>query len=119
MRRWLATVLTAISGLAPLTPLLAASGADSSLPQCCRKDGKHHCAMPSDLSSGPALGGGRCGQFPVAQATPSVRLALAGSPQGFTAAPLIRAQVAHPSDAPRHQPFDRAGQKRGPPAYFS
>jgi hypothetical protein len=44
MRRALALLLLAVIGSPLITPLLFAS-ARADLPVCCRRDGKHHCAM--------------------------------------------------------------------------
>jgi hypothetical protein len=46
MRRFLALLLLALFGLAPVSPLLA-SNASLNLPSCRRRDGTHHCAMDS------------------------------------------------------------------------
>ncbi len=42
-------VFLALSVLLPYLPLLADS--ESNLPPCCRRGGKHHCAMQSELAA--------------------------------------------------------------------
>ncbi len=44
MQRWIAATVVAVLALTVLLPLLSAD-AESSLPPCCRRTGKHHCAM--------------------------------------------------------------------------
>jgi hypothetical protein len=51
MRRLITIALLLILGLPMLSPLLAASASGSALPACCRRDGKHHCSMPSMRTS--------------------------------------------------------------------
>ena len=52
MSRFIATALLLIlAGDAALPALLADS--ESSLPPCCRRDGKHHCAMMEMLDRQP------------------------------------------------------------------
>ena len=57
LRRLLALVLLAVFALPLASPLLALGpGGDAGLPACCRREGKHHCAMTaaerSRLSAG-------------------------------------------------------------------
>lgn len=44
MKRILSAAIVGVL-LAPLLPLFGAANSESSLPPCCRRDGKHHCAM--------------------------------------------------------------------------
>jgi hypothetical protein len=44
VRRLLSIFLVLLTGFGPLTVALAASG-ESRLPECCRRQGAHHCAM--------------------------------------------------------------------------
>jgi hypothetical protein len=53
MRRALALALVLFFSLGPLTATLQADG-DSRLPACCRRHGKHHCAM-SEASAVAAM----------------------------------------------------------------
>jgi len=51
MRRIVTIALLMILSLPLLSPLFAAGGWNSALPACCRRDGKHHCAMSSMQTS--------------------------------------------------------------------
>jgi hypothetical protein len=60
LRRFFTILLLAIIGLPLAAPLFAASSRDeSSLPACCRRNGKHHCMggmeMSAEASSKPAF----------------------------------------------------------------
>ncbi|GAA3747153.1 hypothetical protein [Terriglobus aquaticus] len=48
MRKILAIVLLLVFGLPSALPLLAAGQDDAGLPACCRRAGKHHCAMSAE-----------------------------------------------------------------------
>jgi hypothetical protein len=67
LRRFSAILLLLLFGLSLLSPLLGSDG-EANLPACCRRGGKHHCAMPAGKGSpdsGPALrGNGRCPSYP-------------------------------------------------------
>jgi hypothetical protein len=92
---------------------------ESNLPACCRRDGKHHCAMmqlaQNDTSCSFRASRGKCAQFPkssavlrVTPATVSAKLAF----QGLVAPRIIagaqpRALILSSSI--------RSAQKRGPP----
>src|SRR5882762_4471443 len=52
MRRALASALLALFTIPLIVPALTAIS-DSNLPACCRRDGKHHCAM-SDAAESPS-----------------------------------------------------------------
>src|ERR1019366_354828 len=76
MLRGIAMLLVALFGFAPISPLVLASDADSRLPACCRRSGKHSCAMTASQpasSSGQTLQAARCRFFPPTQAVPPGR----------------------------------------------
>jgi hypothetical protein len=54
MRRGLSILLVLFFSLGPLTAMLQADE-DSRLPACCRRDGKHHCAMSEETAARLAL----------------------------------------------------------------
>jgi hypothetical protein len=123
MRRISAILLVALFSFSLISPALFAQVAGSELPTCCRRAGKHHCAMAaiqSESSSGPVLQTGRCPFFPVGQAVPANRtVSLAAA-----SASIFAGLVGHPACCPQTEAlcrisYSRAGQKRGPPTPLS
>lgn len=90
MRRAPASLLLAVIGLPLITPLLLAD-ARSQLPACCRRDGKHHCAMAAMIAhtaEGPgfAVSAARCPLFPKAiPVAQRIHLYLVSSRRSFEA----------------------------------
>jgi len=101
--------------------------ADSSLPACCRRDGKHHCTMmnaadPVEAPSGAVvkIWGPRCPSFPTACAFPTdSRTALPVDSQLVFAWVLQHPAVQAQAEAGYRVSFGRARQKRGPPSFLS
>src|SRR5213082_915167 len=89
MRRLWATLLLAVIGFALIGPALLAASADTNLPACCRRDGKHHCATPAS-SNGPSIQPVRCASFPVGNPATAPRGAAVLDPQ-----PVIFADLPH------------------------
>ena len=112
-------LLVALFGFAPISPLVLASDADSRLPACCRRGGKHSCAMMASQpasSSGPTLQAARCVSFPPAQAIPPGRTV---SLRGVSRA-IFAGLVSHPASRSQTEAvyrvfYRRAGQGRAPP----
>ena len=80
MRRALASLLLALFSFPLMLPMLRADAA-SSLPSCCRREGKHKCSMESgsaDTPSGPALRAMqlKCSNYPAASTVPGSYVAL-------------------------------------------
>jgi len=120
MRRALAILLLGLFSFPLITPALFASDADSNLPACCRRGGKHHCAMmamqPDAPLSGPSAQAGRCTLFPTPGAIPgrpAVSLPVVSQA-------IFAGLLSHPASCPQAEAlcrisYSRAGQKRGPP----
>jgi hypothetical protein len=119
VRPFSAILLLAWFGAGLIAPAFAAGG-DSNLPACCRRDGKHHCAMPGPESAPGAAIQAVCPAFPLAGAAPAHGRIAAFRPcsAGFS---VIRIEGAERilADALAPSPFSRARQKRGPPALLS
>jgi len=118
-----AILLMALFSFSLISPALFASAEDPTLPACCRRAGKHHCAMTvgqSDQTSRPSVQAGRCPFFPNAKGAPASRtVSLPGMSQAVFAE-LVR----HPASRPQAEAlcritYSRFGQKRGPPAPLS
>ena len=113
-----------------LTATFALADSGSKLPECCRRDGKHHCStmgstMTQDAmqtSSGPAV-------RPAAEKCPNYPRGGPSSPYGKN--PLARATrivvaplASHPAGPAQTEAlyrisFSRVRQKRGPPSPLS
>jgi hypothetical protein len=124
LRRLLAITLLAIFGL-PLFAPLAASAAPgkAGLPACCRRNGRHHCAM--NLRTDGALAHHAPGLRAPAERCPYYPTQTTTTPSNFlamTPAHAIFAElVSHPANHAQTQSRwriarDRARQKRGPPS---
>lgn len=126
MRRLAATVLAGFFGFAPIGPALFAD-ADSNLPACCRRDGKHHCAMLGmpDAQAAPSgaavtAWGDRCPCFPTAWAfPPDTQTALPADSQLAFAWVLKHPAVQAQAEADHRISFNRSRQERGPPTLLS
>jgi hypothetical protein len=124
LRRLLSILLLAAFGFPVVSPLFASSTTEgTSLPACCRRDGKHHCmADRGNLKqhgmqfSAPAE---KCPYCPsTLAAAHSKLLALP------TADAVFASLVSHPAAIAQIESMqrisrDRSRQKRGPPARFS
>ena len=112
-------LLVALFGLSPISPVVFASNADSGLPACCRRGGKHSCAMMTSQpasSSGQTVQAARCRFFPPAQASPPGRTA---SLRGVFRANFARL-VSQPGSCLQTEAvyrvfYSRTGQERAPP----
>src|SRR6266851_4873671 len=90
-----AWLLPALFSFSLIAPALFADSAPS-VPACCRRDGKHHCAMTSEPgeaspSTAPAISAlqRRCPDFPKGGAVaPSAKTVLQKSPAVIGAPPL-------------------------------
>ena len=124
--RFLAVILLSVFGVFYAMPLVQATSSDpeAGLPACCRRHGKHHCAMMDQYlkasnSGAPQLRAipQHCPFYPHSSTTSSLRShnALASSLAFFAQV------VSHPSVHPQVRAvyrlsLDRSRQKRGPPS---
>jgi hypothetical protein len=116
MRRMLSISMTVLLGFLLAAPLFA--DATSSLPQCCRRNGMHHCTgeMASGAERSFSSIGSRCPAFPKATAASAAHgFAIAMTRGGET--PVFVHPAAAPQTEARYRiAFARSRQKRGPPA---
>lgn len=126
MRQAWSIMLLVVFSTSLIGPALFADG-DSNLPACCRRDGRHHCAMLDSMgqqesSAGPLIQSARmkCPVFPKVGPVSAYSKAL-----GLKASEAIFASIVrHPAVQPQTEAlyrvsFSRASQKRGPPALLS
>jgi hypothetical protein len=126
MRRLLSISLFAAMLLPVLAPLFSfGADAQTAVLACCRREGKHHCMM-----GGAALPGesGQSSFRSPREVCPYQQRGLAAAhyePPTVTATPgafavlLDEAKVVARAECLRRICFDRARQKRGPPALLS
>jgi hypothetical protein len=120
VRRLLAISLLFLFSLPLISPLLGDGVAEASLPACCRRSGKHHCEMPDASTATSRSGAGAVQEkCPYAPAAPAILILPSFTPS--TAAAIFAGITSHPAIAAQAEAqlrisFDRARQKRGPPA---
>ena len=120
VRRGSAALLLVLFGFSLITPALSASDPESQLPPCCRRTGKHHCAMTaSDSSSGPAFQA-LCSSYPTAAAVPvKPVVSLSAISLAAFVVPVTRPAIRPHTQSLCHGSFSRTRQKRGPPILLS
>jgi len=124
LRKLLSILLLAVFALPLVSPLVTLrTDAESGVPACCRRNGKHHCLVNMAEHAEAAQHGvyftapaEKCAYCPsaVAAAHPSLLAA------GISAA-VYASLVSHPvgdaqTESKRRISHDRSRQKRGPPA---
>lgn len=131
MRRALASLLLGLISFPLIAPVLLAD-ADSDLPACCRRDGKHRCSMGpmgmEDTLTGqapapvPAVSPIR----PKCPCYPATITASGESSVGFLKSfqAVCPSLVSHPASGTQTEAlyrlsFSRCRHKRGPPAFLS
>lgn len=118
VRRLLASSLLLLLIEPWVLPLFGQRAVEASLPACCRRNGKHHCMMYMAWMQQRAFRTfhEKC---PYDIAPPAVMVLPPFTPS--VPASIFAGIVRHPSVAPQTEAqwrvsFDRARQKRGPPA---
>jgi hypothetical protein len=117
MRRALAITIVLLFGFSLTAPLFAVGATD--LPQCCRRNGSHHCVGSATADPGSraiSTIAPKCPNWPKSTPAPRPNDLTSTQPQGIST-PLY----AHPAAAPQTEAryrvaFTRSRQKRGPPA---
>ena len=130
LRRLLPILLLAALVLPPFAPMLASwQSGDAGLPACCRRGGRHHCAMSmaegnlrvaSDVGDGWEAPRERCPFCPAAVISGHRHETLAGPPlQAFFEPGYSHPSGAVQTECKRRISLDRSRQKRGPPTLLS
>lgn len=118
MRRAFAWTLLFLFSCALAAPLFA-SDADAHLPACCRRDGKHHCAMNmvAAASNGFAIKqvSERCPYFPRSTAALQNQTFSPGFRQVFASSLIAVPNCIAQTEARYRLAWSRSRQKRGPP----
>jgi hypothetical protein len=118
MRRGLAIVLALLFSSLLILPAFASS--NSTMPVCCRKEGKHRCMM----HRAEPIGSGASVATIAAKCPCAAQATVAWQPQ-FSPSTIRQAifagLVSHPAVAPQTEAsyrvsYDRSRQKRGPPS---
>jgi len=119
MRRSVAISLTLLFSWLLVLPLFAAPIA-SSVPSCCRKGGKHQCAMGMTQASdtGPAISSiaKKCPCFPQVVGVSHIQVCTPAAEKAVVAGLTRRTSVSWQSEAGYHISSDRSRQERGPPS---
>jgi hypothetical protein len=126
LRKFLAILMLAIIGGFYAAPLLqaASSDPDAGLPACCRRHGKHHCAMMDrylkSIDSGTPqvrTTPQHCPLYPHSSNAPVVRYDAGLAPSPAIFAQVVSYPAVHPqTHAVYRLSLDRSRQKRGPPS---
>ena len=121
VRRLLASSLLALLLAPSVLPLFGQRAVESSLPACCRRNGKHHCMMYMAWIQQRAFRTIRA-KCPYDLAPPAVIVFTRYAPSApatlFTRIRRQPAAIAQP-EPPLRASFDRTRQKRGPPAQIA
>jgi hypothetical protein len=118
MRCCIAILLAVVFGWMLMLPAFGGS-AESNLPACCRKNGKHHCAMLDRLAAADASFAavkGRCPSFPRATAAGHTKTFKASNGQAIFAGIVGHPTVSPQTEAGYRVSHFRSKQKRGPPS---
>jgi hypothetical protein len=120
MRRLLSLVLLAAFLLPMAAPLLAlGQDPEANLPACCRRHGKHHCAMLIEMqkrADQASYIGAICPHFPqhALVATAAPHLLAVHAPQSTAAFAAALSPIAR-AETHRRLARERSRHKRGPP----
>ena len=121
MRRAITTLLLALFSFTLITPVLVANA--SALPDCCLRDGKHHCGM-ADMGDQPLSPSGKawngvapkCPMYPRAGNVASdSQLVLHDNSPRLVAPSALRTKATNANESYSRIALRGSAQKRGPP----
>jgi hypothetical protein len=125
MRRAPAALLLLVFSLPLIAPLLVSAPDESQLPACCRRDGKHHCAMAMagmtlrNIPSRFTVVSEKCPCCPFVHAQLMLPHVFFRTASAFTTHAASIAEVVRETEAGYRISTDRTRHKRGPPALFA
>jgi hypothetical protein len=118
MRRALAITIVLLFSVSLAAPLFAVDSA-SSLPECCRRAGSHHCDSGMIADSGSravSTIAPKCPNWPKSTAAPWPNNFAPTQAQNISTPLYAHAESAPQTEARYRIAFARSRQKRGPPA---
>lgn len=119
VRRASAILLLLLFSLPLIAPALASTPDDAQLPACCRRDGKHHCAMNMEVGSIPSgfhVVSERCPYSPFTHGPLMPPHAFAAPADSAFASPAFgTTNLVREVEAGYRISADRTRHKRGPP----
>jgi len=121
VRRVMALVLLGLFSISLISPGALAPDPEAGLPACCRRNGKHHCAMVTEAGSesGPAVHSSPCLSFSGARAVPaSPNLGVLATPPASAVSLPKNSANQLVNEAPMRGLFHAPRQLRGPPYLF-
>ncbi|HEV2688034.1 MAG TPA: hypothetical protein VGV35_05755 [Bryobacteraceae bacterium] len=117
--RTIAAVLLSLFGGSLAVPFVAPD-LRPALPPCCRRDGKHHCAMTDMIAAAdetPSVRPAPCPLFPKQGVTANIASATPAPPtQVFVTLVLTEPAAKAQTEALYRISHSRSRQKRGPPS---
>ena len=126
MRRFISISLLLLFTLPLVSPLFAASTADANVRACCRRNGKHHCAMAATAQS-PANSAATANAASIHERCPCNPASSAAVNLPFvpnkTEASIYTGVLSQPAGHTQTESLfrissGRSHQKRGPPSLF-
>jgi hypothetical protein len=118
MRRLLSMTIALLLGFTLVAPLFDVS-ASSTVPECCRRNGQHHCmgGMTSDTGSDPAISrvAPQCPSYPVESPAPQPHSFVPHWAQTSGTPFSVRPASLRETEAQYRVSYARTRQKRGPP----
>lgn len=123
LQRVYAVLLLLITSLGLAKPLLVASP-ESKLPACCRRDGKHHCAMRGSTAQAESKPSGaifepksdKCPFYPMGSLAPSSAHAALLPASALLHLPAYVPDLAASTDLRQVEAETWSANERGPPA---
>jgi hypothetical protein len=123
MRRAFAILLVLVFSLPLIAPAFASAPDEWQLPACCRRDGKHHCAMKMEVGNIPStfqVVSEKCPYSPFNHGPLTLPHAFAAPADSAFSTPASgTAAIVREAEAGYRISADRARHKRGPPALLS
>jgi hypothetical protein len=126
MRRAWAAILVVLFSFPLIAPAFASGPDDAQLPACCRRNGRHHCAMQmaevalGNIPSRSVTLSEKCPYAPFARGPLMLPHSFTPSPHRTVTAPgQGPAVMVRAAEAGYRISADRARHKRGPPRLLS